>query len=150
MCCFCSKEFILTLGVWERLRYFIEAFSRPGLLYNCFRKKRDCTTYVAKTKALISCAVVAALLIGAFVFAYAKSRLSHDAAQMVLQTEWLEKLVSIRNCSIDCLEMASDKTLVYFSTPMTFRSRERLIDTKISSKLSNYSNLIRGSAEDDT
>ena len=39
--------------------------------------------YVAKTKALISCAVtVAAMLICAFVFAYAKSRFSHDTAHM--------------------------------------------------------------------
>ena len=34
-----------------------------------------------KTKALISCAVTAQLICG-FVFAYAKSRFSHDAAQM--------------------------------------------------------------------
>ena len=41
----------------------------------------DCTIYVAKTKALISCPVtvaVTAQLICAFVFAYAKSRFSHD------------------------------------------------------------------------
>ena len=40
----------------------------------------DCTIYVAKTKVLISCAVTAQLIC-AFVFAYAKSRSSHDAAQ---------------------------------------------------------------------
>ena len=45
------------------------------------RKKRDCTTCVAKTKALISFAVTAQLLCG-FIFAYAKSRFSHDAAQI--------------------------------------------------------------------
>ena len=37
---------------------------------------------VAKTKALISCAVVTVHLICAFVFAYAKSRFSHDAAHI--------------------------------------------------------------------
>ena len=42
-------------------------------------KKRDCTTYVAKTKALISFAVTAKLIC-IFVFAYAKSQFSHDAA----------------------------------------------------------------------
>ena len=42
--------------------------------------KRDCTIFVAKTKALISC-IVTAQLIRVFVFAYAKSRFSHDAAQ---------------------------------------------------------------------
>ena len=36
----------------------------------------DCTIFVAKTKALISCAVTAKLICG-FVFAYAKSRFSH-------------------------------------------------------------------------
>ena len=35
----------------------------------------DCTIYVAKTKVLISCA---------FVFAYAKSRFSHDVAHIKL------------------------------------------------------------------
>ena len=42
-----------------------------------FRKKRDCTIHVAKTKALISFAVTAKLIC-VFVFAYAKSRFSHD------------------------------------------------------------------------
>ena len=44
-----------------------------------FRKKRDCTIRVAKTKALISFAVTAKLIC-AFVYAYAKSRFSQDAA----------------------------------------------------------------------
>ena len=44
-----------------------------------FRKKRDCTIYVAKTKALISYAVTAKLIC-VFVFAYAKCWFSHDAA----------------------------------------------------------------------
>ena len=47
------------------------------------RKKRDCTIRVAKTKALISFAVIAKL-IAVFVFAYAKSRFSHNEAQMRL------------------------------------------------------------------
>ena len=42
---------------------------------------RDCTIYVAKTKALISFAVIAKLIC-VFVFAYAKCFFSHDAAQM--------------------------------------------------------------------
>ena len=37
--------------------------------------------YVAKTKALIRCAVTAQLIC-AFLFAYAKSRFSYDAAQI--------------------------------------------------------------------
>ena len=47
-----------------------------------FRKQRDCTIHVAKTKVLISFAV-AAKLICAFVFAYAKSWFSHDTAHLV-------------------------------------------------------------------
>ena len=47
-----------------------------------FRKWRDCTIRVAKTKALISLAVTAKLIC-AFVFAYAKSRFSHDTAHII-------------------------------------------------------------------
>ena len=43
-------------------------------------------TYVAKTKALISCAVTAQLIC-AFVFAYAKSRFSHDATHCVSESD---------------------------------------------------------------
>ena len=52
----------------------------------------DCTKYVAKTKALISCAVIAQLIC-TFVFAYAKSRFSHDAAHIfqLFQMEEFEK-----------------------------------------------------------
>ena len=46
-----------------------------------FRKKRDCTIRVAKTKTLISFAVTAKLIC-VFVFAYAKIRFSHVAAHM--------------------------------------------------------------------
>ena len=49
--------------------------------YVVFRKLRDCTIRVAKTKALISFAV-SAKLICVFVFAYAKNRFSHDEAQI--------------------------------------------------------------------
>ena len=43
--------------------------------------KRDCTIRVAKTKALISFAVTAKLIC-VFVFAYAKSRFSHNEAHL--------------------------------------------------------------------
>ena len=46
-----------------------------------YRKKRNCTIYEAKTKPLISCEITAQLIC-AFVFAYAKSRFSHDAAHL--------------------------------------------------------------------
>ena len=42
---------------------------------------KNCTIYVAKTKALISCAVTAQL-ISVFVFADAKNRFSHDAVHI--------------------------------------------------------------------
>ena len=45
----------------------------------------DCTIRVVKTKALISFAVTAKLIC-VFVFAYAKSRFSHDAAHMLLMS----------------------------------------------------------------
>ena len=46
-----------------------------------FKKKRNCTIRVAKTKELISFAVTAKLIC-AFVFALAKIRFSHDAAHI--------------------------------------------------------------------
>ena len=49
-----------------------------------FRKNRDCTIRVAKTKALISIAVTAKLIC-VFVFAYAKSRFSHDEAHIMAE-----------------------------------------------------------------
>ena len=45
----------------------------------------NCTIRVAKTKALIRCAVTAQLICG-FVFAHAKIRVSHDAAQITYST----------------------------------------------------------------
>ena len=45
-----------------------------------FRKSRDCTIRVAKTKALISFAVTVKLIF-VFLFAYAKSQFSHNEAQ---------------------------------------------------------------------
>ena len=53
-----------------------------------FRKRRNCSFYIAKTKALISCAVTAQLIC-VFVFAYAKVRFSHDAAKITKFTPQL-------------------------------------------------------------
>ena len=47
-------------------------------------KWSDCTIYVVKTKALISC-VVAVQLICTFVFVYAKIRFSHDVAHILVK-----------------------------------------------------------------
>ena len=47
-----------------------------------FRKERNCTIRIAKTKAQISFAITAKL-ISAFGFAYADCWFSHDAAQIV-------------------------------------------------------------------
>ena len=57
-----------------------------------FRNMRDCTIYVAKTKALISFAIIAKLIY-VFVFAYAKIRFSHDAAHLFLSTQIIESLL---------------------------------------------------------
>ena len=48
-----------------------------------FRKYRNCTLHVAKTKALISFAVTAQLIC-VFVFATAKIRISHNEAPIIL------------------------------------------------------------------
>ena len=50
-----------------------------------------CTICAAKTKALIRCAGTAQLIC-VFVFAYAKDRFSHDAAQVCISVPWLESL----------------------------------------------------------
>ena len=60
-----------------------------------FRKQRDCTIQVAKTKTLISFAVTAKLIC-VFVFAYAKIRFSHVAAH--IETAQLKKKISITFC----------------------------------------------------
>ena len=52
----------------------------------------DCTSRVAKTKALISFAVTAKLIC-VFVFAYAKIRFSHDAAQISFITPFINNQV---------------------------------------------------------
>ena len=48
----------------------------------------DYIIYVAKTKALISFAVTAKLIC-VFVFAYAKSRFSYDAAHFYVGAQWI-------------------------------------------------------------
>ena len=51
-----------------------------------FRKNRNCTIHVAKTKALISLAVTAKLIC-AFVLAFADCWFSHAAAHLSLQIQ---------------------------------------------------------------
>ena len=48
----------------------------------CIEEAEECTSYIAKTNALISFAVTAKLIC-VFVFAYAKSRFSHDEAKKI-------------------------------------------------------------------
>ena len=67
-------------GVSDQLR------NKPGCIATeddfGLGKKNYCTIYVAKIKALTSSAVIA-LLICAFIFAYAKFRGFHEAAQII-------------------------------------------------------------------
>ena len=75
----------------RRLRKWLEAWNFV------FRKERDCTICVVKTKALISFTVTTKLIC-VFVFAFAKIRFSHVAAQMSLsvdtiQTWWQTELI---------------------------------------------------------
>ena len=51
-----------------------------------FNKKRGCTIRIAKTKALISNSVTAKMIC-VFVFAYTKSRFSHDDARIFFQSD---------------------------------------------------------------
>ena len=65
--------------VWHKLGCTAAEMAR-GLQFG-FRKMKDCSVYVVKTKVLISC-VVTKQLICAFVFAYAKIRFSHDPTDL--------------------------------------------------------------------
>ena len=49
----------------------------------------NCTIRIAKTKALISFAVTAKVIC-VFVFAYAKSRFSHDAAHLIQTVSFMK------------------------------------------------------------
>ena len=88
-------------------------------------KKRDCTIRVAKTKALISFAVTAKLIC-VFVFAYAKSRFSHDEAHKSVgyeinkinynyNTHFVKKMryFSIRDCMCHCFLVFLAVSLLY-------------------------------------
>ena len=68
------------------------------------RKQRDCTIYVAKTKALISCAVTAQLIC-VFVFAFAKKRISHNEAQIIIYSSILIGTTIVR------IDRRADKNL---------------------------------------
>ena len=69
-----------------------------------YRKYRVCTIYVAKTKALISFGVTAKLIC-VFVFAYAKSWFSHDAAQInMIQNDGRQEADKSVYCLSDVLK----------------------------------------------
>ena len=70
----CFRPGLTRAGVCSYRRW-LEANKFP------FRKKRNCTIRVAKTNALIGCAVTAHLIC-AFVFVLAKFWFSHGAAQL--------------------------------------------------------------------
>ena len=57
-----------------------------------------CYYYAAKTKALISCAITAQLIC-TFVFAYLKSRFSHDAAHET-SVQTFANFESLYNCKV--------------------------------------------------
>ena len=58
----------------------------------------DCTIHVAKTKALISFAVTAKLIC-VFVFAYAKSLFSCDAAHFVFAVTFFRFCIDVSICT---------------------------------------------------
>ena len=70
--------------VSDQVRHKLYNYSRWLEAQNFgFRKKRNRTIYVAKTKPLISCTVTVKQIY-TFVFAYAEGRFSHDWAHMFL------------------------------------------------------------------
>ena len=76
-----------------------------------FRKKRDCTIGVAKTKALISFTVTAKLIC-VFVFVYVKSRFSHDEAHFMF----------CKQPDVDDIVLASSRESVSLSLGFPTRS----------------------------
>ena len=60
----------------------------------------DCTIHVAKTKALISFAVTAKLIC-VFVFAYAKSRFSHDTANMLKSFKGMDTWLFLKQYNLE-------------------------------------------------
>ena len=84
-----------------------------------FRKKKDCSIYVVKIKALISFAVTGKL-IGVFVFAFAKSLFSHDAAH-IFHTNIFQWQLAV----IVAMMISSDSTS-FHQHVSTFHSFERL------------------------
>ena len=115
-----------------------------GLKFCIFRKERDCTIRVPKTKALISFS--AHQLICVFVFAYAKIRFSHVAAQIksdVLIDKAIPHLLcrNSRSALINkCLQVAVFK-LLYQNYP-NLPSKLRKPAFKITQTcLQNYANL---------
>ena len=79
-----------------------------------FKTYRDCSIYVLKTKALISCAVTEQLICD-FNLAYAKSRLSHDVARQlgcsVVERQTLEIEVGVRNLPPPCCVLEQNTLL---------------------------------------
>ena len=59
---------------------------QPQKMVRGLKFQRDCTFFVAKAKALISCTVTVQLIC-TFVFANAKIRFSHDAAHLTVHTK---------------------------------------------------------------
>ena len=114
-----------------------------------FRKKRDCTICVAKTKALISFAVTAKLIC-VFVFAYAKKRFSHDEATLFLAYAifFIKRLINVGKSLIVAsilivicllrviplvLPALSTKSVVYLLSTKSFNSCIVLVDYRINS-----------------
>ena len=82
----------------------------------------DCTIRIAKTKALISCAVTAQLIC-LFVFAYAKSRFSHNEAQILLNQLHKNDEFPVISCLSDFLPFWSFRTRFYFNLTILYPAR---------------------------
>ena len=80
--------------------------------------------YVAETKALISCVVTAHLIWG-FVFAYAKSRFSHDSAQIILHFRYDH----LSKCLSKILDERPDNVCDIFEDISNDAKRSKFIST---------------------
>ena len=103
-----------------------------------FKRERNCTIRVVKTKALISCAVTAQLICG-FVFACAKIRFSHDvhhiiqcklAAPEINGCYSIYITVSKVSTSLTMDKSSKNKTRVFGDTSVSSESHEKLCQVR--------------------
>ena len=83
------KIFHLKIDIFTAVKYRCilhgHVFLMKWLEILDFGSRRDCTICVGKTKGLLSCVCTVQQLICVFVFAYDKSKYSHDVAHIIVR-----------------------------------------------------------------